>query len=108
VCVGVWNESEEIAEGLDSDNGAGEGIVFPHRKLNVTEGGRRQIEGNGVVGGPQLAQHLQEHLGQAVDRVDLLPGARDSHRRQGVISAVQQGMAVNEDKERLTFHLKLL
>jgi hypothetical protein len=28
--VGVRIESEEIAEGLDSDDGAGDGIVFPH------------------------------------------------------------------------------
>ena len=30
----MWIESEKIAEGLDSDNGAGDGIVFGDRILD--------------------------------------------------------------------------
>ncbi len=71
--------------------------------LGVPEGGRRQIPRHRDVGGALIAQHIDQHRRETVDRVGRLSGRRgevlDREREERPIG---QGVAVEEQQPRLT------
>ena len=69
----------------------------------VPEGGRFFIESDGVMGGFKLADYLEQHLGKAVNRPDHFPGLTHRQGWQGMVGAVNQGIAVKENQPGL-FH----
>ena len=81
----------------------------------VAEGWAFLIEGDGVMGGLKLGEDFKEHEGEAVNGADDLAGFGDGERRglavlggaEGVISPVDDGIAVKEDQERF-FHALII
>lgn len=75
----------------------------------VAEGGPLFIEGDGAMRRLEVVQGLEQHLGKAVDSTDNLAGLAygQSHRRsaclEGVVSAVDDSVAIKQNEERL-FH----
>ncbi len=81
----------------------------------VAEGRPLFIEGDGVVRRLELVEHLEEHLGEAVDGADDLPRFRDGQRPglpvvrrpEGVIGPVDDGVAVEQHEQRF-FHILII
>jgi len=82
----------------------------------VAEGGTFLIEGDGVMGGLELGEDLEEHQGEAVDGADDLAGPGDGKGRclavprgaEGMIGAVDDGVAVEEDETGLISHALII
>ena len=68
-------------------------------ELLMPEGGCRVIEGDSVMGGFKLGQHLEDHGGKAIYRPGRLPRLGHCQRGQGVKGAMDQGIAIEEDKK---------
>ncbi len=65
----------------------------------AAEGLAGDVEGDGEVGGRLVAEQVDQHRGEAVDRVGVLPGAGlEVLLRQGVEGAVGHRVAVNEQQ----------
>ena len=76
-------------------------------KKLVAEGGALFIEGDGIMGGLELVEGLEQHLGEAVNGADHFSGLAygESHRRpaclEGVVGAVDDGVAVKQNQKWL-------
>jgi len=101
----------DAAELVDKFNGSGGALGFIVVEELVAEGGAFLVEGDGVVGGLEVVEDLEEHGGEAVDGADDLAGFGDGEGfflavaggAEGVKGAVDDGVTVKEDQERF-FH----